>query len=394
MNRDVKKYIGRNSDELKNAFGFTHYIETNSEHSTGKNQDHARIVDAFFKLVGTQNIITVKTGNGMIQEILPITKGEIRKQLLLLEHDKGTFYDEDLTISYAFVGERFFAYVLPNTLLFSADQNETIYVERILEKYGLSHTGVNIRPELEEIQPPKVLQLKITLEDIEPKIWRRFVVEDCLSFHDLHKVIQRVMGWADYHAYMFTVGRKLIEGVGGMGFAVDTMWRSFKYGNKKALPATKTMVWEVLDKEGLTFSYVYDWGDMWRHSVVVEKIMPPEERDYPVVLDGARACPPEDCGGVGGYLELLEIQKDKLHPLYRERIMRWLGGPFDPEYFDAAGGNAKSHTDRFPVEKRIKTLKLGRNEPCYCGSGKKYKKCCLEADRKEIGQERKIPAEV
>jgi uncharacterized protein YecA (UPF0149 family) len=74
--------------------------------------------------------------------------------------------------------------------------------------------------------------------------------------------------------------------------------------------------------------------------------------------------------------------------------MRWLGGPFDPEYFDAAGENAKPHVDRFPVEKRIKTLKLGRNEPCYCGSGKKYKKCCLEADRKEIGQERKIPAEV
>jgi len=391
----VKKFFGKDYQELENAYGFTQYIELKDRLMIGFDQDHRRVVDAFLCFVHGKKLTVMKTENDVLKDIVDVSSVDIRKQLLALEKDEGLFYDEDLEISYAFVTRKCFAYVLPSMLMVSANEENIQQLVKFLDHFSLQYIGPEERPDLYMKEATNCLQIKIVLDGVEPEIWRRFVVEDYLSFHDLHKVIQRVMGWTDYHAYMFTVGRTLIEGVGGdMGFAVDTMWRSFKFGNKKALPAAKTKVWEMLDKEGMTFSYVYDLGDMWQHSVVVEKIMPFEERDYPVILDGARACPPEDCGGVHGYRELLEIQKDKSHPLYQERIMRWLGRPFDPEYFDPAGRKAAFQEKKQLADERIKMRKLGRNEPCYCGSGKKYKKCCLEQDRKEIGQERKIPIEV
>ena len=88
--------------------------------------------------------------------------------------------------------------------------------------------------------------------------------------------------------------------------------------------------------EGQTFSYSYDFGDNWQHKIVVEKILDENEVDkkIPVCIDGERACPPEDCGGVWGYEELLQIRKDKNHPDYEERITEWLGEDFDPEEFN------------------------------------------------------------
>lgn len=128
----------------------------------------------------------------------------------------------------------------------------------------------------------KILQMKISLKGLKPLIWRRFLVEDSINFHKLHEVIQRVMGWVDYHLYEFRVDDVCIEAEKGRAFAVDFIW-----GNLRP---------EVRETK---YTYLYDFGDSWKHSIVVEKILEKDEsKRYPVCIAGKRACPPEDCGGV------------------------------------------------------------------------------------------------
>jgi len=91
---------------------------------------------------------------------------------------------------------------------------------------------------------------------------------------------------------------------------------------------------EVLLKEKDFIHYEYDFGDGWEHKVVLEKIIPSAPGlSAPSCIAGARACPPDDCGGVGGYQEFLEAIGDPFHPEH-EAMLEWIGGEFDPEYFD------------------------------------------------------------
>lgn len=234
----------------------------------------------------------------------------------------------------------------------------------------------------------RILQLKISLNGIEPLIWRRFLVEDSITFHQLHKIIQKVMNWGNYHLYDFQFDKFYIEGDSKkQSFAVDSMWgRSIPKGIK-TLSASKAKLNEVIQKKE-NFLYTYDFGDNWQHSIVVEEILEKNDsQHYPACTDGERACPPEDCGSVPGYYELMEIRKDKGHPLYEERVVEWLGEDYDPEEFDIN----KINEGLSPKETNTTGLrKLGRNEPCPCGSGKKYKKCCLEKDIEKFGRPIKI----
>ncbi|MEA2053678.1 MAG: plasmid pRiA4b ORF-3 family protein [Candidatus Thermoplasmatota archaeon] len=180
----------------------------------------------------------------------------------------------------------------------------------------------------------KILQLKIGLNGIKPAIWRRFLVEDSISFHELHGIIQIVMGWENYHLYEFEVDDTRIE-ASSKGFFVDAVWIAFRPKAKKTKPATKTRLNDFIKTEKQRFYYLYDFGDKWEHAIRVEKILEKDDsQKYPVCIAGKRACPPEDCGGVWGYQELMEIRKDKNHPEYEERIVEWLGEDFDPEHFD------------------------------------------------------------
>lgn len=168
---------------------------------------------------------------------------------------------------------------------------------------------------------PKILQLKITLAGSKPPIWRRFLVEDSITFHRLHNIIQIVMGWENYHLYMFQVN--------GTEISVPHPDDMFEAMNSK-----KTRLKDILS-EKQRFGYVYDFGDDWKHVIVVEKVLEKDKpQKCPVCTDGKRNCPPEDCGGVWGYEELLEIKKDKNHPQYEEMIVDWLGEDFAPEKFD------------------------------------------------------------
>ncbi len=170
-----------------------------------------------------------------------------------------------------------------------------------------------------------VYQFKVTLLGVSPPVWRRIQVPEPYTFWDLHVAVQDAMGWYDCHLHEFQmVNPKTGEQVEiGIPYeeAPDT------------LPEKKQKIVDYFTTENPSAGYIYDFGDSWEHIITLEKILPRENIDYPVCIDGKRACPPEDCGGVGGYEEFLEIIKDPSHEEY-EDMLDWIGGEFDPEYFD------------------------------------------------------------
>jgi len=106
------------------------------------------------------------------------------------------------------------------------------------------------------------------------------------------------------------------------------------FSDEEVLPGWKRNISSYFSMENPKAGYTYDFGDGWDHTIKLEKILPREKgRQYPNCLKGKRACPPEDCGGVGGYKNLLEIISDPKHEEYDE-YMEWLEEDFDPEAFD------------------------------------------------------------
>jgi hypothetical protein len=171
---------------------------------------------------------------------------------------------------------------------------------------------------------PTELVLKITLRESEPPIWRRVAVPDDLSLARLHDVIQIAMGWMDCHLHEFHVGDRTY-GIPDPDFE-DLGHRVFKENNCKLA----SLVGAGVDR----FDYVYDFGDNWVHEVVIESAGPLQhDRRYPSFIDGARRCPPEDVGGIGGYFEYLHAIADPTHEDH-EQMLTWVGGAYDPETFD------------------------------------------------------------
>ncbi len=179
---------------------------------------------------------------------------------------------------------------------------------------------------------PRIYQLKITLRYTRPPIWRRVLVPGDMSLGELHDVIQIVMGWGDEHLHAFKAhGVQYVP----PGPESKPLWGPPpRNEDNAALQA-------VAPGEKSRFVYEYDFGDSWRHDIVVEKILPPEEgKRYPVCVAGKLAGPPEDSGGVYGYAMKLEVLSDPADPDYEE-IAEWMGGDFDPERFDLEAVNAR-----------------------------------------------------
>ena len=168
-----------------------------------------------------------------------------------------------------------------------------------------------------------IYQIKITLNQIRPPIWRRVQVAEETSFATLHEIVQMAMGWQDYHLHEFeVVGRRI-------GPKIEDDF----YGGS-TFDEIDVKLCDVVQGENAKLKYTYDFGDGWVHEIRLEKILPRKEGvDYPICIAGKRACPPEDCGGVWGYESLLEAIRDESHEEH-ERMLEWLGGEFDPEYFD------------------------------------------------------------
>jgi hypothetical protein len=164
--------------------------------------------------------------------------------------------------------------------------------------------------------------LKIRLLEIKPEIWRRFVVPASISLDRLHEVIQIVMGWTDSHLHEFTLGKK----------------RYTEYPEYKddGLECGRYRLGDLIKKKGRTFEYLYDFGDSWEHELTLEdnRYFNPETRSEIACLSGARACPPEDVGGVPGYYEFCKALEDPQHEEH-ESLMEWSGGNFDSKKFDA-----------------------------------------------------------
>ena len=168
----------------------------------------------------------------------------------------------------------------------------------------------------------------MTLEEIEPPIWRRLEVPGDITLARLHSVIQLAMGWQDYHLHEFRIG-DVTYGEPNPEFDDD---REIKDDRRAWLRRAVSGV-------GEEFIYLYDFGDGWTHDIVVEDIRASEPRiRYPRVIAGARACPPEDVGGPYGYVDFLQAIADPKHTEH-DGMLEWVGGEFDPEAFDVDAKN-------------------------------------------------------
>jgi Plasmid pRiA4b ORF-3-like protein len=167
-------------------------------------------------------------------------------------------------------------------------------------------------------------QFKIRLLDLEPAIWRRIQVPDC-TLLEFHEYIQAAFGWWNYHLHQFEIDGVLYSEPApdgddfGMEFEDDS-----RFVLSKLLPKSAART---------RWIYEYDFGDGWRHDVLFEG-SPPRDPNvkFPLCLEGERACPPEDCGGTGGYVDYLAAIADPEHEDHEE-MLQWRG-PFDPESFD------------------------------------------------------------
>jgi Plasmid pRiA4b ORF-3-like protein len=171
-----------------------------------------------------------------------------------------------------------------------------------------------------------VHQLKVTLRDTKPPIWRRIQVTSDTTLAKLHEILQIVMGWTDSHLHQFVIDQEY--------YGVPLPDFGFEVKNEKRLK-----LGDIASGEKRKFAYEYDFGDGWQHEIVVEKILPVEAgKQYPICITGKRACPPEDIGGTGGYDDFVEAIKDPRHPQHEE-MLEWAGGSFDAEAFDVEAVN-------------------------------------------------------
>lgn len=170
-------------------------------------------------------------------------------------------------------------------------------------------------------KPQSVYQLKITLRDIRPPIWRRVQVRSDATLGHLHWVIQFAMGWTNSHLHSFS-----IQGVDYSMLMPDLGLDDLDMRDEQPVKLSK-----VITGEKFKFFYTYDFGDSWEHEVLLEKVLTAEaDIDYPTCIKAKRACPPEDCGGAWGYQELLEAIQDPEHSEH-ESLLEWVGDSFDPE---------------------------------------------------------------
>lgn len=175
--------------------------------------------------------------------------------------------------------------------------------------------------------PKTVYQLKVTLKGLKPPIWRKIQVASTITLEELHLIVQEVMGWENYHLHQFLIG--------GTSYSQPQQF-GLEARNEKIVMLSKVVI-----EEKFKFSYIYDLGDDWEHEIFVEKILPLSDGvNYPICLTGKRACPPEDCGGVWGYAELLEVLQEPEHPEY-ETYQDWVGEGFNPDAFNLDEINQK-----------------------------------------------------
>lgn len=170
--------------------------------------------------------------------------------------------------------------------------------------------------------PRQIYQLRMSLRDVTPQVWRRVLVPGGYTLDRVHRVIQYAMGWRDVHLHSFEIGGE--------------QYGEPDPGGELAVRDELDLRLDTVAGKGDVFRYTYDFGDWWEHELTVEDVFgaDPDER-YPACVAGQRACPPEDVGGPYGFAELLAALVDPVHA-HHEAMRAWLGRDYDPDRFDPA----------------------------------------------------------
>jgi len=168
-------------------------------------------------------------------------------------------------------------------------------------------------------------QLKITIKEITPPIWRRLLVSENITLYKLHHIIQETFGWTNSHLYFFG--------------NIDSKIGDYELWDDKETTSDRLVnIRDVLVPENPTLIYTYDMGEDWVHTIELEQVLPTMKTQRKCI-GGERRCPPEDCGGIRGYYQILEILKNPGTDEYREMVT-WLDGKTDPEFIDIRMINA------------------------------------------------------
>jgi hypothetical protein len=167
----------------------------------------------------------------------------------------------------------------------------------------------------------RIARLHIQLDHIEPAIWRRVEVPLTSTLKAVHDVIQAIMLFEDYHLFQFQIGDRRY------GYP-DPEW------GDELRDARNLRLGAILARSETRFTYTYDFGDDWRHTIVIEEVVAADPMvDYPRFLDGARRAPPEDVGGLPGFEEFLRVMAAPADPEH-DNIATWYRRPFDPADID------------------------------------------------------------
>ncbi|HOC17939.1 MAG TPA: plasmid pRiA4b ORF-3 family protein [Vicinamibacterales bacterium] len=216
------------------------------------------------------------------------------------------------------------------TLYVRAGEDGVIAMDRAdVAAIGLPATATaaieSLRPAHSHRGESRTCRLLVTLHGISPPIWRRLQVEASMTLEKLHDVIQAAFGWTDSHLHAFLAGDERI----GIPHDLDDIATGLVTRSGRLVRLA-----DLVDLGFTRFAYEYDFGDSWMHTIEVEEVRPGREEGdaWARCLEGARACPPEDCGGVRGYEQLLEILFDPRHPEF-EQTRRW-AARFEPERFE------------------------------------------------------------
>ena len=199
--------------------------------------------------------------------------------------------------------------------------------------------------------------LKVVLIGTKPIIWRRLQVPGNANLGWLHAALQVAMGWTNSHLHQFRVGELLYSDL-------RHNFREYE-GDPEIFDENKETLQQVAPQQKDMLAYEYDSGDSWHHQITVERILSPDSAvsSMALCLDGARACPPEDCGGTWGYDNLLKILRNPKHEEH-DSMKEWLGHPPDPEAFDPEKVNTYLKKLKWPrtTESQLRKVLMARDD--------------------------------
>lgn len=209
------------------------------------------------------------------------------------------------------------------------DEHIAAFMKEMFELMGLAPQATSMAADLvrrggkrdRDFIEGHCFKLRIVLDDVQPKTWRQLRVPASITLDRLHDCLQIVMGWTDSHLHSFTIA--------GQEFTENPEEPD------QGMEESGVVLGMLIRKPRMKFTYLYDFGDGWMHTVTVQAVEPIVNGQEAAVtcLAGQRRCPPEDVGGPWGYQDFLEAIADPSHEEH-ESYMEWCGGSFDPNAFD------------------------------------------------------------